>query len=72
MKRRFLYFFAVLLGMLALVTGCGESENAHSSQTISVPEDLNKAGYIIGVPQGAAAMTGGERFFDKAKIQYYN
>lgn len=72
MKRRFLYFFAVLLGMLALVTGCGESENAHSSQTISVPEDLNKAGYIIGVPQGAAAMTAGERFFDKAKIQYYN
>ncbi len=72
MKRRFLYPFAVLLGMLALVTGCGEPENAHSGQTISVPEDLNKAGYIIGVPQGAAAMTTGERFFDKAKIQYYN
>ena len=73
MTRKFLLLLSVLIGIIFLLSGCGDSrEDQKELVSIAVPEDLNKPGFVIGVPQGAAAMNAGERFFDRAKIQYYN
>lgn len=73
MTRKFLLLLTVLIGIIFLLSGCGDSrEDQKELVSIAVPEDLNKPGFVIGVPQGAAAMNAGERFFDRAKIQYYN
>lgn len=72
MKRRTLFCFPALAAVLLLLSACGPGNNVPKTGRIVSPGDLNRAGCVIGVPQGAAAMTAGERFFDKAKIRYYN
>ncbi|MCF0202733.1 MAG: ABC transporter permease subunit [Bacteroidaceae bacterium] len=64
------FIIAFLFGTIATFTNCGGGNS--DEKTFSEPDDLNKEGYVIGVPRSAMAMTVGERFFDKAEILYYN
>ena len=65
-------FLLPLLGLciLLLSPGCKESKQNRQEQKHSF--DLKKPGTKIGVPEGAAAMTVGEKKYPKAKIVYFN
>ncbi len=54
--------------VLLCVVGC---EKAPQKAKIATPADLNKPGYSVGVPQGAAAMTVSEDYFQNAELQYF-
>ncbi len=58
--------FGIIL-VSCLLFGCGKEEQ----KQLAKPEDLNAPGMLIGVPQGAAAMTVAEQRFDQATIRYY-
>ena len=64
--------FILLLTVLffALLQGCKEQDNSVTSQNEKL--DLNRSGTKIGVPEGAAAMTVGEKKYPKGKIIYFN
>ena len=64
--------FILLLTVLffALLQGCKEQDNSVTSQNEKL--DLNRSGTKIGVPEGAAAMTVGEKKYPKEKIIYFN
>ena len=55
---------------LIFLTSCSEARA--KKNRISNLDQLNSPEYIIGLPQGAAAMTAGEKKFPKAVKKYYN
>ncbi len=57
------------LFVLCVLFGC--SDNQKSNRILHNPAQMNAAGYTIGVPQGAAAMTFVEKNFPKCKIEYH-
>ncbi len=64
----------VFLSLLAALLFCSSAcrKEINSDGKIFLPEDLNNSEYVVGVPQGAAAMLAAENFYTKAKILYYN
>lgn len=72
MKIITVYLILVLFGITCFLTSCVPSDKEGRRIFITTPKDLNRPGFVIGVPQGAAAMSVGERYFEKAKILYYH
>jgi len=64
---RSMAFFALVV--YCLLFGC--SGDPESKPVLHQPEQLNSAGYSIGVPQSAAATTIVEKQFPKCKIEYF-
>ncbi len=68
----FMLFLGSILCALCVLPSCNSRDDKSQDSRIASPADLNRSGMTIGVPQGAAAMTVGERVFAKAKILYYH
>ncbi|MBE6392686.1 MAG: transporter substrate-binding domain-containing protein [Lentisphaerae bacterium] len=69
MKTQFQCIVLFLALTAALFSGCGK-KSAETGKGAKF--DLSKPGMRIGVPEGAAAMTVGEKKYPKAKLVYFN
>lgn len=62
----------VVFAFFCLFASCNSHKDKTATAPIVSPEDLNRADYVLGVPQGTAAMMATEQKFEKPKILYYN
>lgn len=69
MKKRGIFILMMVL-ISGLVPGCQKSKQ--NPDTVQQELKLDRPGTRIGVPEGAAAMTVGEKKYPKAKIVYFN
>ena len=63
-------FVSLCVVMMILLAGCGQTADS-VSETISQASDLNKAGYIIGVPEGTPPEEVAKEFMPNADISYF-
>lgn len=63
-------FVSLCVAMMILLAGCGQTADS-VSETISQASDLNKAGYIIGVPEGTPPEEVAKGIMPNADISYF-
>lgn len=72
MCRRYLSALAATATLIFCFSGCSGEKPPPPAKIISNTALLNAPQYRIGLPEGAAAMTAGEKYFQQAKLLYFN
>ncbi|MDD4537784.1 MAG: ABC transporter permease subunit [Lentisphaeria bacterium] len=72
MCRRYLSSLAATVSVILCFIGCSGEKPPPPVKIISNTAQLNAPQYRIGLPEGAAAMTAGEKHFPSAELLYFN